>query len=593
MTIIPPAGSFDPWGDAVLCAALLALDPAGLKGIRLIGRPGVERDAWLQLHRSLIPSAPHLRMSASQGVEALAGGLDLGATLSGAGPVRAGGLLERADGGTLVLAMAERVGAHAASMIAQALDDGSVRVERDGFSLTVAARLCLIALDEAEAEEEALPVALCDRMGLTLDLRRLRLADGGLAGPTPEQVAAARLRLAAIALPGTVTEAITTVATLAQTRSLRPAILACRTARAIAALEGADVVTHLHAATALRLVLGDRIQHALDAPQSAEAPSQAPEPERPEGERQDESESERRAQQMDALTEILLQAATATLPQGLLAQAQALMALPSRSSGEAGRRGSEQRGVGRGRAIGSTTRPSGPGARLDLIATLRQAAPMARMRAHAPLQAGPVVPIRKEDLRYRRCLERKGTTTLFVVDASGSAALERLAEAKGAVERLLAECYSRRDMVALVAFRGAKAQTLLAPTRSLLRAKSCLCALPGGGGTPLADGIRHAAALGTAEKKRGRDVVAVFLTDGRANIGLDGQPGRAAAMEDARLAALHLRQLCLSPLVIDISARPQPQARDLAGWLCAPYLALPRAGERAILEAALARRHAG
>jgi magnesium chelatase subunit D len=92
-----------------------------------------------------------------------------------------------------------------------------------------------------------------------------------------------------------------------------------------------------------------------------------------------------------------------------------------------------------------------------------------------------------------RFKQRRETTTIFVVDASGSAALHRLAEAKGAVELLLADCYVRRDRVAMLAFRGKGAELMLPPTRSLVRAKRSLAGLPGGGGTPLAAGMDAAA----------------------------------------------------------------------------------------------------
>jgi magnesium chelatase subunit D len=97
--------------------------------------------------------------------------------------------------------------------------------------------------------------------------------------------------------------------------------------------------------------------------------------------------------------------------------------------------------------------------------------------------------IRADDFQVMRYQQRSETTTLFVVDASGSSALHRLAEAKGAVESLLADCYVRRDRVALMAFRGKGCELILPPTRSLTRAKRSLAGLPGGGGTPMATAI--------------------------------------------------------------------------------------------------------
>lgn len=138
--------------------------------------------------------------------------------------------------------------------------------------------------------------------------------------------------------------------------------------------------------------------------------------------------------------------------------------------------------------------------------------------------------VRRDDLRIRILKQRTETTTVFCVDASGSAALERLAEAKGAVELLLAEAYVRRDRVALVAFRGTGAELVLPPTRSLTRAKRGLSGLPGGGGTPLAAGIDAAVAVALGVRRGGSRPAIVLLTDGRANVARSGEgdgPGRA------------------------------------------------------------------
>ena len=140
----------------------------------------------------------------------------------------------------------------------------------------------------------------------------------------------------------------------------------------------------------------------------------------------------------------------------------------------------------------------------------------------------PRILIRKDDFRIARFKQRSETTTIFVVDASGSAALHRLAEAKGAVELLLADCYVRRDQVALIAFRGISAELLLPPTRSLARAKRSLAGLPGGGGTPLAAGLDAAFALADLILRKGQTPTVILLTDGRANVARDGGAGTAS-----------------------------------------------------------------
>jgi magnesium chelatase subunit D len=163
--------------------------------------------------------------------------------------------------------------------------------------------------------------------------------------------------------------------------------------------------------------------------------------------------------------------------------------------------------------------------------------------------------------------------------------LNRLAEAKGAVELLLAESYQRRDQVALLAFRGTGAQILLPPTRSLVRAKRSLSSLPGGGGTPLAAGIDAGFLLAEAVRRVGDTPSLVLLTDGRANVTLAGAGGRAQAEQEAIAAGRRLRAAGHRILFLDISPRPGEQARLLAAEMGALYLPLPYANAKTVSNA--------
>ena len=224
------------------------------------------------------------------------------------------------------------------------------------------------------------------------------------------------------------------------------------------------------------------------------------------------------------------------------------------------------------------------GARLNVIETLRAAAPWQKLRErqNPTPENRKRIHVRREDFHVTRFKQVGQTTTLFVVDASGSSALNRLAEAKGAVELLLADCYVRRDHVAVLAFRGTTAELLLPPTRSLARAKRSLGGLPGGGGTPLATAIDAARELAEQIRRRGETPIIVLLTDGRGNIGRDGLPGRAKAADDALDAARQLRLAGITALLLDTSPKPQPDAQALAGEMGAAYVPLPHAGAQAV-----------
>ena len=166
-----------------------------------------------------------------------------------------------------------------------------------------------------------------------------------------------------------------------------------------------------------------------------------------------------------------------------------------------------------------------------------------------------------------------------MLDASGSLALNRLAEVKGAIELLLADCYVRRDEVALVAFRGKVGEIALPPTRSTARARRALAELPGGGGTPIAAGLDAALTLAEAVRRKGQTPLIVLMTDGRANIARDGTPGRARATRDALDAARRIRASRFAALAIDAGgpASRDEAARGLAEAMSARYLKLPLA----------------
>ena len=288
----------------------------------------------------------------------------------------------------------------------------------------------------------------------------------------------------------------------------------------------------------------------------------------------------------------MLEAALAAIPAGLLAQLKA--SAGQGGSSAAGRAGNYQNAATRGRVIGVKSGDLRSGARLDVVETLRAAAPWQMLRKRQllshlgssilPSQASTAIAVRREDFRVARYKHRTQTTTIFVVDASGSSALQRLAEAKGAVRLLLAECYIRRDEVALITFRGKTADLVLPPTRALVRAQRALSAVPGGGATPIATAIDAASDLADTVKRNGRTPAIVFMTDGRANIGRDGSAGRPKAQEEARAAARAFRSRHALSILVDTSPQPQALAAELAAIMGARYVPLPNADAQRVAQ---------
>ncbi len=568
-----------PWSEATLAAALFAVDPHGT-GLRVRGRAGPARDAFFELLDSIAGEGPVRRIPPGIDRSRLTGGLDLGATLAAGRPVMQAGLLAEADGGLVVLAMAERIEREIAAIVEAAHDTA-----RSGEA---PARFGLVACDEGTDAEEAPPPSLCDRLGIVVDLDAVSFADL-LSGAEVEDRAAirrARERLPRVTVPEAGAVALVELAERFGIRSLRSVSAALRVARAAAALRSSELVSDDDLAAAARLVLLPRAielpapPEAADppppAPDQGEAPPQSQSEESPRDASDDEQSAQDDRSSNDAQAERIVEAVRASLPPDMLAR------LVDRARGAA-RAGS--RGAGTGAASRARGRPAGVkagrprgGERLALLSTLRAAVPHQRFRRSTVVASdAPAIHVRQEDFRTVRRRIRRRTTTIFVVDASGSAALHRLGEAKGAVELMLAECYVRRDEVALVAFRGQGADVLLPPTRSLARAKRALGILPGGGGTPLAAGIEEARQVARHVRKKGNAARVVLLTDGQANVGKRGAVGRAEAKSDALTAAADFRLDGIVAVLIDTSPRPQSSAQETAAAMGARYLALPQA----------------
>jgi magnesium chelatase subunit D len=221
------------------------------------------------------------------------------------------------------------------------------------------------------------------------------------------------------------------------------------------------------------------------------------------------------------------------------------------------------------------------GARLALLATLRAAAPWQAIR-RAQSKKGAPLRLARDDLRVRRFAERTEASVIFIVDASGSAAFQRLAEVKGAIELILAQAYAARTHVALIAFRKDGAEILAPPTRSLARARALLAGLPGGGATPLAAGLDQGFAVAITERAKGRSVLALVLSDGRANVARDGGRDRARAASDALAAASRFRAAGIAAVVVDTGRWPGPENAALAKAMGARCVSLPFADAAAM-----------
>lgn len=245
-----------------------------------------------------------------------------------------------------------------------------------------------------------------------------------------------------------------------------------------------------------------------------------------------------------------------------------------RSSGKQG----TERDSTHGRYVRSSER-AGSHRRVALDATLRAAVVSRSSRGLQPADREPTIKIKPDDLRFKQLRQKSGILFVFAVDASGSMALGRLAQAKGALIGLLQTAYVRRDSVALISFRGESAEVLLPPTRSVAAARRLVDALPAGGGTPVAAGLLSALELArTAQRRSRQQVLLVILTDGRANVGLRAGKDRGAIAAELSHIASELLSEGITSVVLDTAPKfvSRGEACELAEILRARYVYLPR-----------------
>jgi|TARA_B100000902_G_scaffold271390_1_gene257334 magnesium chelatase subunit D len=481
----------------------------------------------------------------------LMGGVDAVSSMSSGKLVKQPGLLEKS--GWFIQVMGEKLPLENQAVISKQIDEKKMGP--------------ILIFDESRQDDPNVLQKISDRLAFEIDLINVRHCDFKPARPSPFDIDNHKSNITRDQQ-----EALALAAVKLGVYSIRPVIMAQNAAKSLASLSGRDLVSSSDLELASTLVLSHRaIVIQSDEPDKTD--NSLDENKSNEKDEGDELNSE----QTQLLKDMIIEAVKANLPDDLINQ----MRISKKELAKTSKTGfgTKIRAKVRGRPKPAINgRPNGQD-RIEILATLRQAAPWQKMRRRQqPDRKGLI--ILPGDLQIQQFENRSERVIVFVVDASGSAAVARLAEAKGAVELMLANAYSKRDFVALIGFRDQFAQVLLEPTRSLVQAKKNLSSFAAGGGTPLASGLDKALKLAERSRQSSKTPIIAILTDGKANIDLNGNPGRDAAMDDAEKVAKIARETKISSIFIDVGRKSNPKLFDLAQIMDAQYVNLPRANAK-------------
>mmetsp|Transcript_4730 Transcript_4730/g.20320 ORF Transcript_4730/g.20320 Transcript_4730/m.20320 type:complete len:433 (+) Transcript_4730:1483-2781(+) len=400
-------------------------------------------------------------------------------------------------------------------------------------------------------------------------------------------------------------EYLVSEAVRADTQGHRCDLYACQVARAAAALEGRDYVTKEDLKTAVQLVILPR-SRAFNNQDMMEQEAPPPPPPPPPQDQMEDDETEQEPDEEEEKEED--QEQTPEIPEEFIFDPEGVILDPEVLNFAQGQRGGKSgtRGVifstDRGRYVKAMLPKNGEITKLAVDATLRASAPYqkARRERNADTEdAEKGVYVEEADLRIKRLARKAGSLILFLVDASGSMALNRMNSAKGAAIRLLTEAYQTRDKISLITFQGDRAEVILPPTKSITMAKKRLETMPCGGGSPMAHALTMATRVGLNAQKTGDvgKVILVVISDGRANVALHTSEGEEVE-EKLTKAEMKEEVLNLSKsigalggfnlLCIDTENKfvSTGLAKELAECAQGSYHYLPKATDQSVAEVA-------